>query len=69
MKQKKTGKLNIWKWLFLLLLAINLAFVSVLGSRLLQVREPDSYKLETQEQKAIKIGSFETNKIRFPLNI
>lgn len=62
MTQRTTGRFSLWKWLFLLLLAANLAFVGVIASRLLQVREPESYKLAVAEQKAIKIGSFVTTK-------
>lgn len=41
MKLKKNGKkINWWKWGFLLILAINIAFVGVVASRLIQVREP-----------------------------
>lgn len=61
-RQKTSGRSALWKWLFLLLLACNLAFVAVLGSRLLQVREPDSYKLAVKPDKSIKLGTFVTNK-------
>lgn len=41
MKLKTNGtKTNWWKWACLLILAINVAFVGVIASRLIQVREP-----------------------------
>ncbi|MGT2865981.1 YpmS family protein [Streptococcus fryi] len=62
MKQRNNGKKSLWKWLFLLLLAINMAFVAVLASRLIEVREPETEQIKAPDKKAIKIGSFVTNK-------
>ncbi|ESA50043.1 PF09911 domain protein [Streptococcus pyogenes GA41208] len=39
---KKKSNLNWWKWSFLCLLAFNTAFLMVIASRLIQVREPES---------------------------
>ena len=62
MKQKKTGrKTNWWKWGFLLILAMNLAFVGVVASRLLQVREPATENISNNQKKSIKVGTFSTN--------
>ena len=41
MKLKEEWKEDYWwKWGFLLILSINIAFVGVVASRLIQVREP-----------------------------
>lgn len=62
MIQKKIGKSSLWKWLFLLLLAFNLSFLGVIASRLLQLREPEIHQIKETKQKAIKLGTFVTDK-------
>lgn len=62
MKQNLSGKINWWKWGLLLLLAINVAFVGVVASRLIQVREPSAETLKTTTAKSVKVGTFTTNK-------
>lgn len=62
MKQNLSGKINWWKWGLLLLLAINVAFVGVVASRLIQVREPSAEALKTTTAKSVKVGTFTTNK-------
>lgn len=55
-------KINFWKWLFLLLLALNIGFVVVVGSRLLEIREPYVSEIVENEEDAIKIGTFVTDR-------
>lgn len=63
MKQRIIGKkINIWKWLCLLILAINLAFVGVVASRIIQIREPEAENIATKTKGGIKIGTFSTTK-------
>lgn len=62
MTVKKTGTSPVWKWLFLLLLALNISFVAVIAQRLLQVREPEVVAVTAKKAKATKIGSFTTTK-------
>lgn len=63
MRQKQNGLTrNKWKWLFLLLLACNLAFVGVLASRLVQPREVATPKQVASQTKDIKIGSLVTTR-------
>lgn len=62
MAQKKVGKSSLWKWLFLILLAFNLAFLGIIASRLLQIREPEIHQIKEKKQKAIKLGTFVTDK-------
>ncbi|MGT2935894.1 YpmS family protein [Streptococcus castoreus] len=59
---KKKSNLNGWKWSFLLLLAFNLAFLLVIGSRLIQVREPKSELIAKKTVKNVKVGTFTTNR-------
>ncbi|KGR72419.1 YpmS family protein [Streptococcus phocae subsp. phocae] len=59
---KKKSNLNWWKWSFLILLAFNLAFLSVIGSRLIQVREPDSELISDKKISNVKAGTVTTNK-------
>lgn len=44
------------------LLALNIAFVSVIASRLIQVREPATENVKTLNTKSVKVGSFTTTK-------
>lgn len=60
--KSKQQRLNWWKWGFLFLLAANLAFVAVLSGRLLERREPELEQVVKPPKKALKIGSFETNR-------
>ncbi len=63
MKQKTSGKkINGWKWLCLLIIALNIAFVGVITSRLVQVREPETKKIVETTKKSVKIGTFTTTK-------
>ncbi|MGT2933019.1 YpmS family protein [Streptococcus catagoni] len=59
---KKQLKIKWWKWAFLFLLAFNLAFVAVIASRLVQVREPDSKHISNYQEKDVKVGTFVTNR-------
>ncbi|EHI68692.1 YpmS family protein [Streptococcus ictaluri] len=59
---KKKLNLNWWKWAFLCLLALNLAFGVVIGSRLIQVREPESELIAKKKLNNIKVGTFTTNR-------
>ena len=62
MKLKQNGKINWWKWGFLLILAINVAFVGVIASRLIQVREPAAEKVSSKKTDSVKVGTFSTNR-------
>ncbi|ERJ77770.1 YpmS family protein [Streptococcus sobrinus] len=62
MKQKKTGKHNLWKWGFLTLLAFNIAFVGILALRLGTFREPSSHISQTVSQEDVKIGTFKSSR-------
>ncbi|WMB30165.1 DUF2140 family protein [Streptococcus didelphis] len=61
-KYEKNNNVNWWKWAFLFIFALNIAFLGVIASRLIQVREPASEKLLTKKQNHIKVGSFTTNR-------
>ena len=61
MSQKKNGKINSWKWLFLILLAMVLGTSIVVISRLESKRE-DLTKLVPTNSEDAKVGRFETNK-------
>ncbi|MDY4761972.1 YpmS family protein [Streptococcus thoraltensis] len=60
----KTNKLSLWKYLFLILLAMNLAFVGVVAYRVIQPREQKiSQKSESKgKATAVKAGSFVTTR-------
>ncbi|HEL0674928.1 TPA: YpmS family protein [Streptococcus equi subsp. zooepidemicus] len=59
---EKKLNLNWWKWAFLLLLAFNTAFLAVIGSRIIQIREPKSELINQKAAKNIKIGTLITTK-------
>ena len=46
----------------MLILAINLAFVGVVASRIIQIREPEAENIATKTKGGIKIGTFSTTK-------
>lgn len=64
MTPKPTGpRINLWKWLFLLLLAANLAFIAVLANRLIDKRETDLPQVvKANSAEGLLIGRFETNR-------
>lgn len=63
MKQKKNGnKSYLWKWGFLILLALNIGFIGVVVSRIVQVREPSVKNVSTKTSSSVKVGTFSTNK-------
>ncbi|HEL1278207.1 TPA: DUF2140 family protein [Streptococcus equi subsp. zooepidemicus] len=59
---EKKLNLNWWKWAFLLLFAFNAAFLAVIGSRIIQIREPKSELINQKAAKNIKIGILTTTK-------
>lgn len=59
---KKNLKINWWKWGFLFILAINIAFVAIISSRLIQVREPESQQLLKKSEKNTKVGTIVSNR-------
>ncbi|HEL1062177.1 TPA: YpmS family protein [Streptococcus equi subsp. zooepidemicus] len=59
---EKKLNLNWWKWAFLLLFAFNTAFLAVIGSRIIQIREPKSELINQKAAKNIKIGTLTTTK-------
>lgn len=61
MKQKTTGKINIWKWLFLLLLAAVLGFGMILLNRITTFRE-DTSQIVIKKEGETKIGTFITTR-------
>ncbi|MBJ8349661.1 YpmS family protein [Streptococcus zalophi] len=63
MKQETDGKLrNYWKYGFLILLALNLSFIGVIASRVLQDREPEKRAVSIQTTDDFKIGQISTTK-------
>lgn len=66
MTQRKNGnkrRFNGWKLAFILLLAGQLAFISVIASRLIEVREPVTESVATNSKsKNISIGTITTTK-------
>ncbi|WP_288274887.1 DUF2140 family protein, partial [uncultured Streptococcus sp.] len=63
MKLNKNGtKTNWWKWGFLLILAINVAFVGVIASRLIQVREPAAQSISSKKADNVKVGTISTTR-------
>lgn len=61
MKQKTTGKTNIWKWLFLLLLSAILGLGLVLFNRMTTFRE-DTSQIAIPKEAETKIGTFTTTR-------
>lgn len=59
---KKNLQINWWKWACLLILAMNIAFVVVIGSRLIQIREPETEHIKVSKQKNIRVGTVTTNR-------
>lgn len=59
-----TTNKTLWRTLFLVLLAINLAFISVIAYRVIQPREQgiSQQTSSTTEVKAVKAGSFITTR-------
>ncbi|MER0122457.1 YpmS family protein [Streptococcus sp. ZJ93] len=63
MKQKNNGKINKWKWAFLLLVSALLAFGIVVTERVTTNREATSHlATPTASSQDQKIGTFTTNK-------
>ncbi|KHD45203.1 YpmS family protein [Streptococcus hongkongensis] len=64
MKRSETTKKlkNKWKLACLFLIAFNFALVLVIGSRLIQVREPNSQKLVSTVSNSVKVGTISTNR-------
>lgn len=62
-RHMKQTKANLWKYFFLILLAMNMAFVSVVVYRVIQPREQSISKVSSsKEGAAIKAGSFITSR-------
>lgn len=62
-RHMKQNKANLWKYFFLILLAMNMAFVSVVAYRVIQPREQSISKVSSsKEGAAIKAGSFITSR-------
>lgn len=61
MKQNQDGKINWWKWGFLGLLALNLAFSSVLLSRLVTKQENTITQATSTKEKSFLVGNFTTD--------
>lgn len=62
MKQKKIGKINLWKWAFLLLLSAILALGLVLFFRVQTSREDTSQITALTNTEDTKIGTFTTSR-------
>ncbi|MGT2911743.1 YpmS family protein [Streptococcus cameli] len=61
MKQKKIGRINIWKWLFLLLLSAVFGLLLLLTFRVTTYRE-DTSQIALARSEETKIGTFTTNR-------
>ncbi|MGT2754531.1 YpmS family protein [Streptococcus ovis] len=61
MKQKTNGKINVWKWLFLLLVAAILGLGIVVMSRMVTYRE-DTSLIQVEKGEETKIGTFTTTR-------
>lgn len=61
MRQKRLGKINSWKWLFLSLLALVFGVLLVLFTRIQSPRE-DFTSLIQVSQSDTKVGTFSTNR-------
>ena len=62
MKQRRTGnKKNWWKWAFLLLLALNIAFWGVIISRVLSGYHSNTITSQTVKNP-VKVGTITTTK-------
>ncbi|MGT2926196.1 YpmS family protein [Streptococcus cuniculipharyngis] len=62
MKQEKIGKSKLWKWAFFLLLALNLAFVAFIASRLLEKSDRQMPQTNQTSQQDVTLGLFQTNR-------
>ncbi|MCU9534269.1 YpmS family protein [Streptococcus sp. CSL10205-OR2] len=63
MKQETNGNVkNYWKYGLLILLALNLSFLGVIASRVLQEREPEKRVVSNQTSDDFKIGQISTTK-------
>lgn len=62
MRQRKTGKINLWKWAFLLLLSALLGFSLILVTRLTSSREDLPALTATTSDTDTKIGTFSTTR-------
>ncbi|HEL2058386.1 YpmS family protein [Streptococcus suis] len=61
MQAKSNGKINVWKWACLLLLAFQLAFALVIWKRVTTVREEIASQI-VSSQTGEKVGQFSTSK-------
>lgn len=62
MTQERLGRINLWKWAFLLLLACNLGLGLVLAGRLLERREEDLVIQQAADGLDLQLGTFTTNR-------
>lgn len=59
---KKNLDINWWQWSFILLLALNMAFLVLIATRLIQVREPESQQIISNKEKNIRVGQLTTTR-------
>ncbi|MFC3932121.1 YpmS family protein [Streptococcus dentapri] len=63
MKQRRTGKKNVWKWGFLALLAFNIALVGVVLLRIGTLKESTGHSPSTAvSQSDVKVGTFTSSR-------
>lgn len=62
MKQRTSGKKNLWKWGCLALLAFNLAFVGIIFLRIGTLREPAGHISSQQSQSDVMVGTFSSSR-------
>ncbi|GBG97265.1 YpmS family protein [Lactococcus termiticola] len=61
-EQKKSQKKSIWKWLFFLLLAINLAGMAFVAVRVLMPRDQATLSQVSAPKDAVKVGQLDLNR-------
>ncbi|AWN19249.1 YpmS family protein [Streptococcus sobrinus] len=62
MQQKKTGKFNFWKWGFLVLLALNIAFIGTVALRIGTFQGSDTHVSQKASESDVKVGTFKSSR-------
>lgn len=62
MRQRKTGRINLWKWAFLLLVSALVSLTLVLVTRMTTAREDLPASIVTTSETDTKVGTFTTSR-------